>query len=158
MCGRAQSNTRLATGYDIEHVRSLRQDQRQRTGPEAFRERARLVGNVRRPIRGVIDVRDVHDDRMIGRTAFRFEDSCHRRGIARIGPESVNRLRGKRDEPAICEHRRRTSDRRVVGADNAIERVRSVRIQAFMRARRVRYERRMSMSELRSRMRSGLHR
>jgi hypothetical protein len=86
MCGYAQTYTREAGGYKIRDVRALREDQRQRPGPESTRQE---FGGAR-PVEGELlrhrDARDVNDQRAGMRPAFGFEDAADWSSSSALAP------------------------------------------------------------------------
>ncbi len=98
MGGHAQTDAILAAGDDVGYVRRTRQDQRERAGPERRREPSRGVRDATRPLSNLRGIREMHDDRMIRGPTLGRKDPAHRGLIRRIGPQSVHRFRGERDE------------------------------------------------------------
>ena len=52
----------------------------------------------------------MHNQRVIGRPAFRSENAAHRIRIARVGGQPVNRLGGHADEFSATQGRNRQAD------------------------------------------------
>jgi hypothetical protein len=96
----AQPDGRQAGRHDIGNRRLLRQDQRQGPGPVAARQRSAASGHSSTRPRAIsIESTCTMSGLWRGRP-FHREDARHGRGIERIGAQAVDRLGGKRDQPA----------------------------------------------------------
>ena len=95
-------------GDEIGHAGLFRQQQSQRSGPEAISQLLDERCDGRRHFRDEIEllfVREVDDERVKGGALLRFEDFRDGGGVQRIGGESVNGLRGQGDDLAGAQER-----------------------------------------------------
>ena len=88
-----------------------RHDERQRTGPEFFRQP--LGARVERSVAPRhIDIGHVTDQRVEARPPLGGEDARHRLAVRGVGGEAVDRLRRQRDQLAARQRRGGVADRR----------------------------------------------
>jgi len=91
-------------------VRRAAHHDRERSRPARAGQRARGVVDVDRPVVELRGVAEVHDHRMVGRTALDREQPVHRVGRRRVGPEAVDRFGGERHQAAVAQHAGGASD------------------------------------------------
>ena len=114
MCRHPHPDRRTSTRDDVEHVRRLRHDHRERAGPARGRQHRRRRRHLGRPVDELLTVRHVHDQWMIDRAPLGGEDPTDRGLVRRIGREPVDGLRRDGHQAAVAEHPERVGD---VGRD-----------------------------------------
>ena len=107
----SQAHRWLRAGELIVRTRASRDHQRQRARPKAIGQLARSRRKLARPDGRRLQVRHVHDHRMIGRTSLGLEDRPDRKDVIGVGSESVNRFGRERDELSIPQHTGGARDR-----------------------------------------------
>src|SRR5262249_51186346 len=83
--------------------RGALEDESERSGPEALRQRARGFGHVARPGERALGAVEMHDHRMIARPALHRIKTRHRLCIRSVGAEAVNGFGRKCNEAAVLE-------------------------------------------------------
>ena len=96
----AQAYGVLTAGHLRRHVVVTLQYQGQRPRPECTRQSDGIARTVARPVHHPFGIRQMNDQRMIGRAPFRFEDATDRGRIACIGAKPVDGFCRKRDQLA----------------------------------------------------------
>ena len=100
-----QANGRVSAGCRRRHAHSARHDHRQRAGPQAGHQPFGQRRDRRREAPRRRSVGHVHDQRVVGRPAFGFEDFGHRRIVVRARAQAIHRFGGKRDQFAGRQRR-----------------------------------------------------
>src|SRR4051812_3452298 len=113
MCGHAHADVVLAAGDEVLREGRTLEDESERPGPEARRERARGRRHVARPGEGALGAVEVDDDRMIARSALHFIQARDGLRAGGISAEPVDRFGGKGDKAALLEKRDRPGDFRL---------------------------------------------
>jgi hypothetical protein len=97
-------------GHRVGHPVASAQHQRERPGPARIGERPRGLGHLGGPVGERGRVGEVHDHRVVGRTALDRVEPRQRIDVGRVGAESVDGLGREGDEAAPPQHRDRRRD------------------------------------------------
>src|SRR5436190_2671059 len=100
MSRHAHADVVLAAGDEVLRQRRAPEDQGERTGPELARELARRVRYIACPGESARRAVEVHDDRVLGRTALHGIELRYGGRTGCVGAQAVNRFGGKCDQPA----------------------------------------------------------
>ena len=96
----AQADGGVAAGGGAGHAFAARQDQGQRAGPEGVDQALREIGHGGGKVRHGGRPGHVHDQRVVGRAALGGKDGAHRRVVAGVGRQAVDRLGGQAEQLA----------------------------------------------------------
>jgi hypothetical protein len=93
----------LTASHYRRYLRGTWKNQGERTRPEGINQLSCLRRHCTRPALKIRITRNMHNQRMISRPAFRRKNSTHCVRIFCIGTESVDRFGGKCDELAFFQ-------------------------------------------------------
>ena len=79
-------------------------------GQHAAASVARRGRDLDRPVVELLGAREVHDDRMLGRSTLHRVEAAQRVAVRRVGAEAVHRLGRERDQSAVAQDRDRARD------------------------------------------------
>ena len=103
MIGDAQSHGVLAASDDIRNMLATRQDQRQRAWPEMAGQQFCRIRHLACPVAELRFIRQMHNQRMIGRAALDLENSPYRSRIGRVRTKAIYGLGGESHHPALAQ-------------------------------------------------------
>src|SRR5579871_2588547 len=115
----ADTNRVLATRHNIVNVSRARQDHRERARPKSFRQLVRGFRNLSNPTMHESGTVQMNNHWMVRRPPLRGKDLTNRCRVRRIGPESVDRFRGKCNELTVAQRLHGSLNLNLSSSDNS---------------------------------------